>query len=260
MGHTYKLGRRQAVIDHRVPHFSLRASSLPLPPANCNNYAAVQNWRMFLNNTYSCCVDAAAYHAILAATTYAGHPMVATDADVIAAYAGSAGFKKDDPSTDEGTVVMGPGGFMEYWHNTGIPIGGKPHKLDAYFQITRIDPVEWKKAVFYFGGFMLGFNVPNSIMDADQPPFLWNDPSGPYAGGHEVYVCGYESLPNGYTVFDFISWSVRYRMTIDFMEKCSAEIVVPYDSLSLNAKGLNGAGLTKDQLIADMAALRQEAA
>jgi len=259
MAHTYKLGRLPHVPDARVPHFSIRARTLAPAPSSSVWYAEVQNWGMMLNDNYGCCVDAAAYHKILQDTTYAGNPLVATDDDVIAAYSGSTGFKADDPLTDEGTVVLGQGGFMEYWSKTGIPIAGKINKLDAYFQITKLDPAEWKKAVYYFGGFMLGFNVPKSIMEADQPPFLWNDPSGPYAGGHEVWVDGYESLSNGYTVFDFISWGARYRMTIDFMEKVDPEIVVPYDSLCLNSHLLDAAGHTRAELMADMAALRGEA-
>ncbi len=223
-------------------------------------YPKVQDWGMMLNDSYGCCVDAAAYHKILQDTTYADNPLMATDANIIAAYGGSTGFKPDDPASDQGTVVMGPGGFMEYWSNVGIPIAGKLNKLDAYFQMNRLDPEEWKKAVFYFGGFMFGFNVPNSIMDADEPSFVWNNPAGPYAGGHEVLVNGYETLPNGYTVFDFISWGRRYRFTVAFMVGCSAEIVVPYDSLCLNSHLLDAAGHTREDLMADMGALRREAA
>lgn len=260
MPHSYKLGRKPSVPDHRVPHFSIHSHLLPHPPPNSNWYAAVQNWGMLLNDQYGDCVIAAAYHAILEMTTYAGNPIIPTDAEAEAAYSGATGFDPKDPSTDQGTVVMGHGGFMEYWTNTGLMIGGsKVNKLDAYFQITRMNAVEWMKAVHYFGGFMFGFNVPESIMAADQPPFVWNDPSGPFVGGHEVWVCGYETVGSGMVLFDLVSWGARYRMTVDFMEKVGAEIVVPYDSLSLNAQGLNGAGLTKDQLTADMSALRQEA-
>jgi hypothetical protein len=103
---------------------------------------------------------------------------------------------------------------------------------------------------------LAGISLPAVIMEADEVPYLWHDYSGPVAGGHEIWINGYETLNMG-VVYDLISWGGRYRATEDFLMHCLDEAVVVVDEVELNARGVNAAGLNKAQLTADMALLNR---
>jgi hypothetical protein len=87
-------------------------------------------------------------------------------------------------------------------------------------------------------------------------PYLWHDFSGPVAGGHEIWINGYETLNMG-RVYDLISWGGRYRATEDFLLHCMDEAVVVVDEVEINARGVTASGLSMAQLTTDMRMLNQ---
>jgi hypothetical protein len=257
---SVKLGRLPAVEDDRVPLMAdlLAAApvALPAPPAMVNNYAGVGEWGMLANDTIGDCVEACTGHAVLQFTTYADAPTTPTDEDAIALYSAVTGYVPGDDATDQGTVIFGQGGLVEYWAKHGVSFGGISSKAAAFAQIKLanggIERIQ--QSIYLFGGVMLGLDLPENVVARDTVPYVWDNPSGPIAGGHCVWLCGYETIA-GTLRFDLISWGARYRMTEAFLTGTFQEAVVVFDKDSLNAAGKNPIDLGGPKLRAAMAEL-----
>lgn len=253
----YKLGKKSAVRTDKVVHFSEVASTLPAPPPNSDWYSRVSNWMMLGNDQWGDCAEAAAFHCLMGLSTYGGTPLVPTDEEVIKAYSEITGFDPNDPSTDEGTVLLGPGSLMHYWRTKGLTCGGKLNIVDSYMQIARPHPDEWMRAISTFGGLMPGVLLPENILAGDKVPDVWADYSGGIAGGHAIWLCGYETTPSG-RLYDLISWGSHYKATEDFLLHVVDEAVAIYDSAIINAQGVDVGGLNVAQLESAMRELRHE--
>ena len=255
-----KLGRRPAVLDVRVPFLRdvTTIKQLPPAPAWANWYAGEPSWPMLGNDSVSDCLQAAIGHAVQQFRTYtrdAEFPMP-TDAEAVAFYSASTGYNPADPTTDQGSYVMGPNGVMQYWATKGAMFGGTLSKVQAYVQVHKTTNAEqWRQAIHYFGGLLVGISLPQSILAADTVPYVWEDASGPIAGGHEIWVCGYQQVA-GQWYFDFISWGARYRATQAFLDAVTDEAVAVYDTESINGRGLNPDDFTPTQLFAAMRSIR----
>ena len=256
---TRAFGRKNAVADTRVPRFSMVTKRLIKPPPSCNWFAAVGEWKMLANDNYSCCVESAAFHALLQFSTYASRPINPTDVDVLDFYAKSAGYVPGDPTTDNGSYVLGPTGALPYWHDHGIMVNGKVNKLTAFLQAT-LNPEEWKQAVFTFGGAMIGLNLPDYIVASPDIPYVWDVLPGkgnaPIVGGHEVWVDGYMNVVNE-DLFEFVSWGERFRMTKTFMLKYVDEVAVLYNHVAMNKLGMDARGLPESELLALMSGMNR---
>ena len=256
-----KLGRKPAVIDARVPflHEVVDLSVLPAAPAEVNWYAGVEEttngWQMLGNDTVGDCVQAAAMHLLQSMSNYAGRPLVPTKAETLQAYSESTGYVPGDPSTDQGTVVLGPGGFMEYWLKTGLPIAGGRNKIAGFVQIK---PEHLDIAVHLFGGALRGINLPANVVAGNTVPYGWGDPKGPVAGGHEVVELGY-FLIGADRASPIISWGERYQGTQAFMTAVTEEICCVVDPAAMNARGVNADGINLAAISNAMDALRATA-
>lgn len=247
----YKLGKRPAVKDPRVKRLSFVAPNLPEPPTDVNWYAAVENWNMLANDQVGNCVEAGTLHAIQQFSTYAGNPLTPSAEEALDFYSKATGYNPNDPTSDQGSYVLGPGGTMQYWHDTGIMCGGLINKVEAFLQITQKNPREWRQGVHLFGGLLTGMMIPESLMAGDEVPHLWQDFSGPTAGGHEVWINGYETLNSG-RVYDLVSWGQMYRATEEFLIHCVDEMVVIIDMVEFNKQGLTGGGLSVADLMSGL--------
>jgi hypothetical protein len=252
-----KLGRRPAVEDRRVPFLRdlSAARALPPPPASVNWYAGIGSWGMLGNDTAGDCVEAMAGHATLQFTTYADRPRIPTATEAIQLYSDITGYVPGDDASDQGTAVMGPGGLMEHWASKGVVFGGARSYARGCVQLHLDGSGYLQQAAHYFGGIALGINLPADIVSGDSIPYLWSDPSGPIAGGHEVWVDGYLT-ENRMLYWDFVTWGRRCRMTDTFLHAVAQEAVAVYDPDSLNARGLNGDDFDAAELLAAMAELR----
>jgi hypothetical protein len=253
-----KLGRKPAVADPRVPFLAklTAAKELPTPPLVSDWYAAVDGWGMLGNDAVGDCVEACIGHATLVFTSYAGEVRQPTTDEAIALYSAITGYKADDPATDNGTVILGPGGAMEYWIRTGVTFGGAESKATAYARVSIASDCLWiRQAIEIFGGVMLGIILPQNVVADTTVPFVWDDPSGPVAGGHCVWLCGYD-FSGSSPWFDLVSWGQRYRMTQKFLEGTFEEAVAIYDPDSLNARGVTGADFDPEQLLGFMQTIR----
>jgi hypothetical protein len=246
-----KLGKRAAVDDPRIPRMSVATQGkLPFPPANVNWYAAVGEWGMLGNDTVGDCVEAAGLHAMLQMSTYAGDRSIPTTADALKWYE-ATGWRPDDPSTDQGSYVLGPEGMLPWWHLNDVPCGGRTTRLDAFMQIKQKNVTEWRQGIWIFGGLLLGIQLPEAIVSGIQIPYVWSEFGGPIAGGHEIWVPGYQQ--NGSSrLYDLISWGQRFRATEEFLLNCVDECVVIVDNREMNKRGVNAAGLSYTQLTNDL--------
>lgn len=254
-----KIGRLPAVEDDQVPMMTdLVTKALLPPPATVNHYAGLGSWGMLGNDTVGDCVQAFSGHADYQFRSYAAGEAVVTpptDEEALAAYSGSTGFDPNDPATDQGTVVLGPNGFMRYWHRTGIVFGGARSFAKAFVQVKLdADLLSLRQAIRYLGGVGLGINLPRAILDCDDIPYMW-DSLGAIAGGHEIWVDGYQQ-DGGEFYFDLISWGKRCRMSEKFLRGTFEEAVSIYDPDTMDARGLNPEGFDVAQLMNAMKAIR----
>lgn len=247
------LGKLPARHDARVSKLRTMTMLSP-PPENANWYAAVGDWPMLGNDAVGDCVEAAVLHLIQQMSTYAEKPLMPVEAEALSFYSAATGYTPGNPSTDQGSYVMGPGGVMEHWLKNGVTCGGQITNVNAFLSLHHGDIGQLMEGVWYFGGVLTGIIVPKSLMEAEIVPEVWEDFSGPILGGHEILINGYETLPSG-VVFDLISWGKRYRATQAFLEHCMDEAVIAVDEVSINARGVDGHGMDLTQLTADMQAL-----
>lgn len=252
-----KLGRLPAIEDAGVPFLSelSAAKTLPAPPTAVNWYAGVGEWGMLGNDVLGDCVEAMVGHATTQFTAYAGTDRVATTGETVQVYSEVTGYNPDDPATDQGTVMLGPGGMMQHWNLNGVVFGGVRSFARAYAKLHSDNLTRLQQAIHYFGGVGLGIDLPENVVAGDTIPFVWKDPSGPVAGGHEVWVNGYQTV-SGILLFDLISWGARYRMTAGFLEAVTREAVTIYDPDSLNPRGLNPDDFNAAELVSAMTAIR----
>lgn len=255
---SVKLGKRPARHDPRVPHFSKHSAALPAPPTNSNWFADVGSWQMLANDQVGDCVCAAILHLILQQESYTlapTKPVLPTDAEAIALYSAVTGYVPGNPATDQGTYMLGAGGAMSYWSTHGVTCGGTLNKPLAFLQVG--NATEYKQAISLFSNLLIGIRLPQAIVAADEVPEVWCDFSGPIAGGHEIILVGYETLPSG-VYYDLVSWGQLYRCTEEFLLGTVDEAVTVLNPAFMNAQGLNPAGINLAALQADMAALQSE--
>lgn len=254
------LGKHAAMFDPRMPRFAAHAGGLPAPPRNANWYADVPEWGMLGNDNAGDCVFAAMLHWIMQQSAYLnpGHGLIPTDADALAAYSAVTGYDPKRPETDQGTIVAGPAGALQFWHDTGIESGGAVHKIDNFMSVSTTDPTRWKQAIQVCGGLLTGLMVPKHIAEAEELPFVWDNPAGVSAGGHEILLVGYEELPNG-TLYDFVSWGQLCRATERFLLTLTDEMNTIYSKESINARGVNSAGMVEADILSDMQTIRASA-
>ena len=263
MSVAVRLGRKPAVLDARVPMMANLAAvaALPPPPAFADWYAGVEEtsqWGMLANDQLGDCVEAAIAHLIQTLTNYADKPAVPTDAEVIAAYEQMGGYNPADPSTDEGTVMLGPGGAMEQWLKAGVVFGGKRSRVKGYMSLhvgQKMQPVHVRQAIHYFGGVLLGISLPENVVASDAIPFIWDNASGPVAGGHEIVAVGYQTAADGEVVYDCVTWGQRVRLTEAFLRAVTDEAVAVYDEDFIDAAALDPDGFDATEMLAAMAAI-----
>jgi hypothetical protein len=257
MTFAFRLGKLSAVRDARIKRMSIAAPNLPSPPLDANWFAAVSSWGMLGNDSVGDCVEAATLHCIQQFSTYAESPLIPTDAEALAFYEAATGYNPADPNTDQGSYVLGTGGTIQYWMTKGVTCGGQLNKATGFMQITQKNPTEWQQGIYLFGGLLTGLQLPEAIVAGDTVPFVWETFSGPVAGGHEVWINGYETLNSG-RVYDLISWGKEYRATEEFLMNCVDEMVVVVDPAEISARGVDGANISMADLMSDITDLGSE--
>ena len=263
MGFPLKFGKQVAREDLRIPffHHFIQDVSLVPPPDTVDWSTLILMWYMLLNDTWGDCVDAGALHAILQMSTWAGAPLVPTDADALALYEANGNFNPNaglpgaNP-TDQGSVLLGQGGLIEYWMQNGIGCGGAVNRITGFLQLQINNVTNWQQGIYLFGGLLTGIQVPASLMANDQPPDIWNDFSGSPVGGHCIWINGYNRASG---LYKLVSWGRTYQATETFLRNTMDEAIIVVDPVEMNARGVNAAGISMAQLTTDMQALKMAA-
>jgi hypothetical protein len=256
----FRLGRLPRSFDPRIPHMSALTAGMTLtPPPPSVDYTKVMpaNLGMMRNDTLGDCTCAAVYHALQVWTANANPPIVTEpDADVVDLYEQACGYNPSQPGE-------GPGGneqhVLKYLIRTGAPIGPAAQqrmKIAAFVEVGPriIDDV--KRAISNCGVAYIGFNVPQFLMPQGAPtPAVWDVQPGQddtSIGGHAVVLAGYDA--NGARV---ISWGQYYTMTWAFFSKFVDEVYALACSEWIDKTGKSPAGMTIDELRAQMDAIKE---
>jgi hypothetical protein len=235
-----KLGRKAIKTDSRTLRMaSYLTTALPAPPASVDWTKGCASWGMMLNDTLGDCTIAGALHCIMAWLRNAGIDMRFTDEDALKYYEAFDGYNPNDPSTDQGGILLD---VLNDWKHQGI----NGHTLLAYARVNPANTDELKQAMALFGPLYTGLNFPNSAMG--QPEWVVTDDTS-IDGGHCVVLIGYNA-----TGPVAISWGANYQMTWDFYAAYFDEV---YAAISLDwfVTGVDPTGFNLQQLQADLAAI-----
>jgi len=147
--------------------------SLPLPNGL---------WGMLGNDQYGDCVEVALVNAICtqAQNAKVQVPQYTTD-QVLAMYSAITGFKKSDPSTDNGTD---PVDMLNWAQAQGLIVG--------WGQVPINDLGRLATAINLFGCVIAAVQVPENWMDSTT----WDANGGPIEGGHAIVLPSYDRTGN----------------------------------------------------------------
>jgi hypothetical protein len=253
----YKLGRNWRKGDPRTLYASKYMKSLPPPPPQAGYIDKVASWPMMLNDSLGDCTCAAAGHMIEQWTTYANNPIVPTDAQILQAYEVVGGYKPNDPSTDNGAVMLD---VLKYWKKVGI--GG--HKIAGYVALNPKNHTQMKQAIALFGNVYIGVALPLTaqtpvVGESGYP--CWSLPPGgpignglPYSwGGHCIPLVGYGVDSRGQAGTRLVTWGQVYDATWGFLDLYCDEAWAVVSQDWIDAQGKSPSGFDLYSLLADLA-------
>lgn len=191
----------------------------------------------FGNLTYGCCGPASVANAKMVANSAHGLATTPTTSDVLAWYAGDTGFRADDPSTDNGVVLVDLLGWMV---KNGI--------IDAFVSVNFRDPREMAAAEYLFGGTINGAMLPVSAQLAGP----WVGKTGALVGDDAPGSWGGHAM---YRFKDFISWGMRKpaddQWRLDYQDEAYAVLLPEWAQPTSVAPN----HFAMAELVADMARL-----
>jgi hypothetical protein len=206
---------------------------------------------MYLNDVIGDCVPAAAGHMVEQWTTYAGLPVIPTDADILKVYEDIGGYVPDDPSnpqtnaSDNGATMLD---MLNYWRKTGVA----GHKILAYVQVNPKNADEVRTAIYLFGNLFTGIQLPTSVQGFER----WIVPDGGMAspvgvpgswGGHCIPIVA--DSPRSRTC---VTWGGLLKMSPNFMLDYVDEAFAVLSLQWIEKNGLSPSHFNLAQLEADL--------
>ena len=248
MSFSFKLGRKAAKHNLRLPLLSRYTTQLPAAPAACT-WATGCTFQMFDNDTLGDCTAAALANQEIAWGQACGAPATITEKQVVAFYSATTGYTPTNPESDEGGIESD---ILAQWLKTPGLLGG--YNLNAYAAFHAKNPESLKDSIWITGGAYLGLDLPETIQTQGE---LWQVPAhGPVGagapgslGGHAVCALGYDAR-----VVYFASWGALYQMTWDFYTTYVEEAYSLISPDFIAANGLTPNGFDLVTLQADIQA------
>lgn len=217
-----KLGKGPAKIDPRtLKLFHYFTEVLAPPPPNVDYTMGITDWGMMLNgpNSYGPpipgeglgdCTIAAPAHAEQVWSAARGGEYTLPDMAVLQKYEQWDGYVAGDDSTDQGGIILD---VLNKWRKGTF----WEHPLFAYADPAPENLKHICQAIFLFGGVSIGIQLPLSV----QGLSTWDVSEGSNAvpgswGGHNIFVCGYRTNPDGTITFVGISWGGIVEITQAF--------------------------------------------
>jgi hypothetical protein len=249
----YKLGKlppRHRVMMPALGDFLDKATVWPaVPPAGWEFAVDSSAWGMLGNDKYGCCAEAGIHHLVQAQSANTGNPLHATTELTLDLYSAITGFSRDDPDSDQGTVLTD---LLHYIKRHGLTM------LDANDKEVAVEIVgsasldigsiaQMRYAAYTFGGSYLGINCPEKC---EEDLTNWNFAVGlRSAGGHCIPRVG-EGSAGGKVV----SWGSVIPTSNAFLLGYLDEGYVVLTKAWVNAQGKSPSGLDLDGLLNAMKA------
>jgi hypothetical protein len=243
-----KLGRQARAFNPKIKHMrAVYGKPLPTPPVSIDWSHNITDFGVMLNDRLGDCTCAAVYHARQIWTVNTLTEQTESDNCVLKLYEEATGYNPANPATDQGGVEQY---VLSYLLNTGIPLNdGTRDKILGFIEVDHTNINDVKLTIAEFGVAYIGFNVPNSLFAAGEPPTLWTVSTNPYLasteGGHAIVLVAYDN--EGPTC---ISWGKKYKMTWEFFLKYTDEVYAIIDKSWIATTG-------KTPLNLDVAALEE---
>ena len=216
---TFKLGRKPAKFDAKIPSLSKYTANLPLPPKSHTWDKGQSQFGMMANDRLGDCTAAALAHQLQIWSLNVATEITLSDEQVIKFYSDTTGYN-GDPQTDQGGSESD---ILKQWYATPGLLGGYNLAGFASIRPQSVTLNSIQDAIYLFGGAYLGINLPETIRDQG---YLWTVPAeGPVGkgapgslGGHAVVAVAYDER-----VVEIISWGTRYWLTWDFFRTYTEE-------------------------------------
>lgn len=220
-------------------YFDIVRQTTPVPDVvDWWSKATVSISRMYLNDTYGCCVIAGKAHALgvtSANDTDSGGVILASDDEILSQYHGICG------PGDNGCVITD---VLDVMRSRGFLAGGKYYKIDGYVAVDWTNRPLVEAATYLFGCPTIGINLPQAWTENA----IWDVTNSPIVGGHDVTIVG--KNPTGVQVS---SWGRVYTITWNaflsqrWLEECYAVMYQSwYNSDRLAPCGVDVATLSDD--------------
>lgn len=163
------------------------AAEVTLQPPERVDYAskAIRSLReVYLNDQLGTCVIAGVAHGFgVWSGNDAGSPIMATDAEIRAAYEGICG------PGDRGCYI---GDVLDYARAVGLTLGSTRRKIDGYVAVESRDVLLLKVATWLFGGLSIGIRTPSEWINAAREGAVWDVPRRiDNRGGHYIRAVDY---------------------------------------------------------------------
>ena len=250
-----KLGRKPAVHPRGMRMISSVTTGLPVAPSHPAYYlggraytgralAPITDWGMDGNDSVGDCVFAGAAHLEQLWSTIAGKLNVPTTPQVLAEYSKLTGYDPVDPSTDNGAVESDT---WSAWKTNGL--FGK--NILGFVGVNPSSKSQLGDAIWFFGGSLLGLNLPASAQDQD----VWDVPAGGPAGDGEPNSWGGHCTllinrdDRGVTM---VTWGALKLATWGFMAAYCSEAYALLSPDWLDASGKTPGGVPLASMIADL--------
>lgn len=215
----FNLGKLPAKIDKRTLKFGdmTVAENLPVPPDVFDvdsQYPSISfPIQMFANDKYGDCVIAGRANQTMRFEAFEQGVLIPiTDGEVLYEYWKEGGWNGCWCSTkpDNGLYLLDS---LKHWRQDGWKANKQVYDIYAYSAIDYRSQYEIKVATYLFNGVYGGFMVPQSCLTQFNNSEIWDVvENSPVAGGHCVYICGYNEIGP-----ICLTWGKRQQMTWNFM-------------------------------------------
>lgn len=248
---TCKLGRLPAKFDTRVPEFSryLKAA-LPPAPASTKWREAVSEWGVLGNDELGNCTAASKCHDIQIWTANASKEANLTTSDAIKFYSQTTGYDPNDPSTDQGGIMLD---VLNWWLKHDLA----GHKIDAFATLDFNNRANIRDAVWLCGLADIGVNLPIAAQTQDDwvipPEGLKGDGEPRSWGGHDCTIVDYDE-----NWCYIATWGIIKRASWEWVAAYTEEAYAILSKEWLKSTGKTPSGFDYNTLIRDMEALTQD--
>lgn len=229
----------------RLKLASYLAAALAPAPIATNRTAGITDWGVLLNDQEGDCTIAGIGHAKRAFAAVAQNKtVIVPDSQIQTAYSAVSGYDPVTKANDNGALISAA---LEYDRTVGV--GGLKNQAYGAVDIGDLDRI--KQAIYYFGGCLVGVNLPNTAEQQTDAGQAWMVPwFYSIVGGHCIWLAAYDA-----DWFWAVTWGRLQGITPQFLAKFLDEAWVIVDPLFIEASGESPVLLKLPEMVADLPAI-----